>query len=157
MRIDEIMKLIESVQQSDIDELEVSGWGQKIRIVRRSNHAAPIHTFVDPPSVVRPAVASPSPAVALPPQSEPATPPARTLVEITAPMVGTFYLAPAPDADPYVKENDIVVAGQTVCIIEAMKLMNEIPSETKGRIAEILAENGQPVEYGQPLFLVEPL
>ncbi len=77
------------------------------------------------------------------------------LLPITSPMVGTFYRAPAPDADPYVEENSTVDVGQTVCIVEAMKLMNEIESEVRGRIARILVENAQPVEYGQVLFLVE--
>ena len=71
-------------------------------------------------------------------------------------MVGTFYRAPAPDADPYVKVGDIVEVGQPLCIIEAMKLMNEIEAETRGRIRDILVENAEPVEYGQPLFRVEP-
>jgi acetyl-CoA carboxylase biotin carboxyl carrier protein len=71
-------------------------------------------------------------------------------------MVGTFYRAPAPDADPYVEVGDMVELGQTVCIVEAMKLMNEIESEVKGRVTRILVENAQPVEFGQPLFLVEP-
>ena len=74
---------------------------------------------------------------------------------ITAPMVGVFYRSPAPDADPYVEEGDQVEVGQALCIIEAMKLMNEIESEVDGRIVDILAENAQPVEYGQPLFVVE--
>ena len=77
------------------------------------------------------------------------------LVPIKSPMVGTFYRAPAPDADPYVEENSPITVGQTVCIVEAMKLMNEIESEVEGRIARILVENAQPVEYGQTLFLVE--
>ena len=71
-------------------------------------------------------------------------------------MVGTFYRAPAPDADPYVEVGDMVEVGQTVCIVEAMKLMNEIESEVQGRIVQILVENAQPVEFGQKLFLVEP-
>jgi acetyl-CoA carboxylase biotin carboxyl carrier protein len=75
---------------------------------------------------------------------------------ITSPMVGTFYRAPAPDADPYVEVGDIVEVGQTICIVEAMKLMNEIESEVRGRVVKILVENAQPVEYGQTLFLVEP-
>ena len=74
---------------------------------------------------------------------------------VKSPMVGTFYRAPAPDADPYVEENSPITVGQTVCIVEAMKLMNEIESEVEGRIARILVENAQPVEYGQTLFLVE--
>ena len=81
--------------------------------------------------------------------------PPKNLVPIKSPMVGTFYRAPAPDADPYVEENSAVTVGQTVCIVEAMKLMNEIESEVNGRIARILVENAQPVEYGQTLFLVE--
>jgi len=79
-----------------------------------------------------------------------------TAVTIEAPMVGTFYRAPSPTADPYVREGDVVKQGQVLCIIEAMKLMNEIESKTGGRIVRILVENGQPVEYGQPLFLVDP-
>ena len=71
-------------------------------------------------------------------------------------MVGTFYAAPSPGAEPYAKEGDIIKEGQVLCIIEAMKLMNEIESKVHGRIAKILVENAQPVEYGQPLFLVEP-
>ena len=76
---------------------------------------------------------------------------------ITSPMVGTFYRAPAPDADPFLETGDTVELGQTVCIIEAMKLMNEIESELKGRVVQILVENAQPVEFGQKLFLVEPV
>ncbi len=78
-------------------------------------------------------------------------------IEIKAPMVGTFYRAPSPDAEPYVKEGDIVNPDTVVCIIEAMKLFNEIKAEVKGKIVKVLVENGQPVEYGQPLFLVEPM
>ncbi len=78
------------------------------------------------------------------------------LVTVEAPMVGTFYRASSPSADPYVREGDVVKEGQIVCIIEAMKLMNEIESKAAGRVAKILVENGQGVEYGQPLFLIEP-
>jgi acetyl-CoA carboxylase biotin carboxyl carrier protein len=82
--------------------------------------------------------------------------PAAAVVTIEAPMVGTFYRASSPGAEPYVGEGDVVKEGQILCIIEAMKLMNEIEARTAGRIVKILAENGQPVEYGQPLFHVEP-
>jgi len=78
------------------------------------------------------------------------------MVTVEAPMVGTFYRASSPTADPYVQENDVVKEGQIVCIIEAMKLMNEIEAKVAGRVAKILVENAQPVEYGQPLFLIEP-
>lgn len=77
-------------------------------------------------------------------------------IPVTSPMVGTFYTAPSPDADPFVKAGDLVSAGQTVCIIEAMKIMNEIEAEIGGRITKILLENGAPVEYNTPLFLIEP-
>jgi acetyl-CoA carboxylase biotin carboxyl carrier protein len=82
--------------------------------------------------------------------------PPSTAITIEAPMVGTFYRASSPTAEPYVREGDVVKEGQILCIIEAMKLMNEIESKAAGRIAKILVENGQPVEYGQPLFLLEP-
>jgi acetyl-CoA carboxylase biotin carboxyl carrier protein len=78
------------------------------------------------------------------------------LAAITSPMVGTFYRAPAPDADPYIDSGDMVEVGQTVCIVEAMKLMNEIESEHRGRVVKILVENAQPVEFGQKLFLIAP-
>ncbi|HLV09491.1 MAG TPA: acetyl-CoA carboxylase biotin carboxyl carrier protein [Halanaerobiales bacterium] len=77
--------------------------------------------------------------------------------EVVAPMVGTFYRAPAPEAPPFVEKGDIVNPGDTLCIIEAMKLMNEIEVETRSKVIEILVENGQPVEYGEPLFVIEPL
>jgi acetyl-CoA carboxylase biotin carboxyl carrier protein len=79
------------------------------------------------------------------------------LLTVEAPMVGTFYRSPKPDAPPFVVEGDLVKEGQVICIVEAMKLMNEIESKMAGRIAKIVVENGQPVEFGQPLFLVEPL
>ncbi|GAA6756699.1 acetyl-CoA carboxylase biotin carboxyl carrier protein [Thermus thalpophilus] len=120
------------------------------------------------------AVPAPAPALAPLPQAEvppPPPPPASTpaeapkappkedecagCVEIRAPIVGTFYRAPAPDAPPYVKEGDRVEKGQVLCIIEAMKLMNEIESEVSGIVKKILVQNGEPVEYGQPLFLIQ--
>ncbi|MEW6056503.1 MAG: acetyl-CoA carboxylase biotin carboxyl carrier protein [Bdellovibrionota bacterium] len=78
-------------------------------------------------------------------------------VKVMSPFVGTFYRAPSPDADPYVREGQMIKKGDVLCIVEAMKLMNEIESETSGKIVSILAENGQPVEYGEPLFLIEPV
>jgi len=100
-------------------------------------------------------------AVGLPAYSASAAEPLRDdrrqhLVTVEAPMVGTFYRGPSPDADPYVREGDVIKEGQVLCIIEAMKLMNEIESKVHGRVIRVLAENGQPVEYGQPLFLIEP-
>jgi acetyl-CoA carboxylase biotin carboxyl carrier protein len=97
-----------------------------------------------------------APPAAAPVAEAPAKAPDAHLVPVVSPMVGTFYRSPAPDADPYVELNSQVDLGQTVCIVEAMKLMNEIESEVRGRIARILVDNGQPVEYGQTLFLVDP-
>ena len=106
-------------------------------------------------------VAAPAPRVegavpaAMPaPTVEPAV--AAHLVKVEAPMVGTFYRASAPEAAPYVQEGDVVKDGQVLCIIEAMKLMNEIEAKVAGRVARILVDNGQPVEFGQPLFLIDP-
>jgi acetyl-CoA carboxylase biotin carboxyl carrier protein len=82
---------------------------------------------------------------------------AGSAVEIKAPMVGTFYRAPSPEAPPYVEADQMVEPGQVICIIEAMKLMNEIKSEIKGKILEVLVENAEPVEFGQPMFLIEPI
>jgi len=96
------------------------------------------------------------PAAATPTSGSVAPPPATHLVEIKSPMVGTFYSAPEPGAEPYVKVGTRVAAGQVVCIIEAMKIMNEIESEVTGVIREVLLENAQPVEFGQALFRVDP-
>ncbi len=150
-----IRKLIKLVEESEIDTLEVSNWGRKIKITQRhlstGNGHSPVGAVVSPVAASAPAAVPVSATEA----------PADTIdhlkgVVITAPMVGTFYSAPAPDADPYVSVNAKVRVGQVVCILEAMKLMNEIESEVSGRVIEILAENGKPVEFGQELFLIEP-
>ena len=150
MDLNEIKRLIQLVQKSGIGELEVSEGERTIRIT-----AAPLNVA----HAVAPAQSAPAPAPvqAAPPQAAAPAPNADAhLVTIVSPMVGTFYRAPAPDADPYVELNSQVDLGQTVCIVEAMKLMNEIESEVRGRIVRILVDNGQPVEYGQSLFLVDP-
>ena len=150
MDIDEIRKLIQLVKRTGIGELEVSEGGRTVRI--SAGHPAPAPVA---PVVMPAASPAPAPAAAPPPAAAPAPAEAR-LVKVVSPMVGTFYRAPAPDADPYVEVGDRVDVGQTVCIIEAMKLMNEIESEVRGRVAKIAVENGQPVEYGQVLFLIDP-
>ncbi len=164
MKASEIRELVKIVEQSDINELEVSRWGQKVRIIKGvpSNGTTGAVTVQAAPAVAPP----PPPAAPVAPAPQPApapeaTPPAesskeKNFIEIRSPMVGTFYRAPAPDADPYVKIGDHVEPGTILCIIEAMKLMNEIESEVSGKIADILVENGKPVEYNQLLFLVEP-
>ena len=145
----ELRKLIRLVQRTGIGELEISAGGRTVRI---SQHGTGPVTAVTAPASAHAAPAAPAPAAAAP-----AATATDHLIPITSPMVGTFYRAPAPDADPYVETGDTVEIGQTVCIVEAMKLMNEIESETRGRIVKILVENAQPVEFGQKLFLVEPV
>lgn len=157
MDLNEIKRLIQLVQKSGIGELEVTEGERTIRITAAppAQASGPIAYMVGAP----PAAASPLPALAAGPSPAPDAPaksPDAHLVPVVSPMVGTFYRSPAPDADPYVEQNSQVDLGQTVCIIEAMKLMNEIESEVRGRIERILVDNGQPVEYGQPLFLVDP-
>jgi acetyl-CoA carboxylase biotin carboxyl carrier protein len=157
MRVSKIRKLIKLVEESDIGELEVGGWGQKVRITKKPKQDANLSTD---PSVTTIAV-EPKGEAAPKTQIAPAELPkviedTDHLVPIKSPMVGTFYRAPAPDAKPYVELNQQIAAGEVVCIIEAMKLMNEIESEVAGRVAKIQVENAKPVEFGQILFLIEP-
>ena len=150
MDLKELKALLRLMEGNDVEELEVEEGGRRVRIRRRSAQDA-----VGAPASQRsvyPAVTS----LKNPTTSNVAPPEAAGLVPIEAPMVGTFYRAPAPGADPYVKEGDFVSKGSVVCIIEAMKLMNEIETEVAGRIVKVMVENGQPVEFGQALFLVDP-
>jgi acetyl-CoA carboxylase biotin carboxyl carrier protein len=148
--IRELRRLIQLVQRTGIGELELSSGGRSVRIsaTAPAGAAGVLHAA---------AASSARPAEAAAPASRPEVPASTsTLKAITSPMVGTFYRSPAPDADPFVETGDVVEVGQTVCIIEAMKLMNEIEVEFKGRVVQVLVENAQPVEFGQKLFLVEP-
>jgi len=133
---DLLRKLVQLMKEEGLLELEIRRWGRHIRIVR--GHSGP-ESLVPVPREER----EEAPSVE------------DNLYTIKAPMVGTFYRAPAPEAEPFVKEGDRVKVGQTVCIIEAMKIMNEIESDVDGTIVKVLAENAQPVEYGQELFLVK--
>src|SRR5262245_13849297 len=144
----ELRRLIRLVQRTGIGELEVSAGGRAVRISTVPG-AAPASGAVVPVAAAHAAPAAAANAPAAPAKSE-------KHVAITSPMVGTFYRAPAPDADPYSEVGSMVEIGQTVCIVEAMKLMNEIESEVRGRVVEILVENQQPVEFGQKLFLIDP-
>ncbi len=148
MDLDKIKELIELVEESGIDELELSNRGETIRISKGGGAVArqPVHL---PPA---PVAEAPGAAPVAP---QPAARP-EGLKEVTSPMVGTFYRAPSPESDPYVRVGDRVEAGNVLCIVEAMKLMNEIEAEFSGVVREILVENAQPVEFGQPLFLLEP-
>ena len=140
-------QVVELAVRHNLAELEVEGAGTRIRIVREHAPAS-----AGPRVEAAPAIAAPLQQAA--PDSGEST---VHLVTVEAPMVGTFYRAPKPDAPPFVAEGDVVKEGQVICIVEAMKLMNEIESKVAGRIAKIVVENGQPVEFGQPLFLVDPL
>ncbi len=144
MDLKELKALLRLMEGNDVEELEVEEGGRRVRIRRRTAQALiPQAAMLPVPQATVQAAGAPAQDTA-------------GLIPVESPMVGTFYRAPAPGAEPYVKEGDIVQKGTTVCIIEAMKLMNEIEAEVKGRIARILVENGQPVEFGQNLFLLEP-
>lgn len=148
MDLRKIKTLIDLVQQSGIDELEISEGEEKVRISRgRPGGQAPAPALAPVQVVVPQAEAAPAAAPA-----EPAAPEGHA---IKSPMVGTFYRSAAPGAKPFVEIGQAVKVGDTVCIIEAMKLLNEIEADQDGIIKTILAENGQPVEYGQPLFILE--
>lgn len=150
MRVEEIKRLIQLVEESQIDELEVRRWWSTVRIakVRGENGRTIVQPITAPPP--RPASQPPAP-------TEPAAVDEDAgLVSIVAPMVGTFYTASSPTAAPYVEVGGKVKTGQVVCIIEAMKLMNEIESDVTGTVTKVLVQNEQPVEYNQPLYLVKP-
>ena len=142
-----IDQVVELAVRHNLAELEVEAAGTRIRIVREHAPAAS-----GPRVEAAPAIAAPLQQPT--PESVEST---AHLLTVEAPMVGTFYRAPKPDAPPFVAEGDVVKEGQVICIVEAMKLMNEIESKVAGRIAKVVVENGQPVEFGQPLFLVDPL
>ncbi|MGH7599634.1 MAG: acetyl-CoA carboxylase biotin carboxyl carrier protein [bacterium] len=157
MKEEEIRRLVKIVEESSIADLEVSRWGCKVKISKYpgNSYQAPYPlTHVQIPSSPA-AVSMPASAAPAVEPRQPTAAPGKNLVEIKSPMVGTFYRTPAPDADPYVQIGSTVSKGQVLCIIEAMKLMNEIEADFSCRIVEILVENTQPVEYNQPLFRVE--
>ncbi len=156
MKLSDVEKLIKLVEESNIAELEVQfNRRQKIRVSKVAGQPVTPAIPVTPVTYLSGVPASSTPAAA---EETKETKPSRpsNIVAIKSPMVGTFYRASAPDAPPYVEVGDTVKPGTVVCIVEAMKLMNEIESEVSGRVAEILVENETPVEYGQELFLIEP-
>lgn len=150
-----LQRLIEILETSEINEIEVGFWGRKFRVSKTAS-----------PTVVNTGKSEVhSATVQETEESEIASSPAEETdtekdeditVDVTAPMVGTFYRTPAPDSDPFIKVGDHITTGQTLCIIEAMKIMNEIEAETTGSVKEILVENAQPVEFGQSLFVIVP-
>ena len=154
MDLRKLKTLIDLVSESGVAELEITEGDDRVKIVNRVG-AAPV-TAAAPAVIATPVVASAAPAVAPAVAAEPAAAPvaAEDTRTINSPMVGTFYRAPSPGAKPFADVGQKVKAGDTVCIIEAMKLLNEIETEYDGVIKEILVENGQPVEFGQPLFVI---
>jgi acetyl-CoA carboxylase biotin carboxyl carrier protein len=138
----EIRRLADLLRDYGLTEVEVEREGVRVRLRREPAALAA------PPAAAAPAAVAPTAAAAAASEAH--------LLTIEAPMVGTLYRAPSPDAQPFVRDGDRVKKGQVVCIIEAMKLMNEIESKVAGRVVKVLVENAQAVEYGQPLFLLEP-
>jgi acetyl-CoA carboxylase biotin carboxyl carrier protein len=174
----QIRKLVKLVEESDIAQLEVTRWGRKVKIIKRfapgSNghgkdrgateiNVPAVSQRMEPAPVSAPSEVSSPPPAAVPQQKEPAPVAEKTesaddnYVPVKSPMVGTFYISPEPSAPPYVEVGGNVQKGTVVCIVEAMKLMNEIESEVSGKVVKRLVENGQPVEFGQTLFLVDPI
>jgi len=155
MDLRKLKTLIDLVAESDISELEVTEGEGKVRIVKSQPQytmAMPQHMMQQAPA----AMAAPAVAAATPAATEaPAAAPADAGHKVTSPMVGTFYRAPSPGASNFVEIGSTVKEGQTICIIEAMKLLNEIECDKSGVVKAILVENGQPVEFGQALFVIE--
>ena len=155
MNLKELKELIEMLKDTDISELEIERSGVKVRLRKGGDvtfHPTMPRMEYPPAAIVAPAL----PRAPAPAAEKPAEPVKTNQIKVTSPIVGTFYRSSSPDKPPYVEVGDTVKKGQVLCIIEAMKLMNEIESETAGKIVQILVENGQPVEYGQPLFVIEP-
>ena len=156
MREDKLKRILALFEDSGIEELEVEYgfWrGTRLRISRRKT----VDVVAAPAVAAAPPVASAAPAEAAADSAAPAAPAPPVddgLHQVFSPMVGTFYRSSSPESDPFVQEGATVKKGQTLCIIEAMKIMNEIPVDVAGQVVEILVENGQPVEYNQPLFKV---
>ncbi len=154
MNIKEVKDLIHEILASDISEFELEHTGTKVKL-RRGFHSDPPHAAAAPTPVH--ASASPLPSVRIESAykveaKEEESSEDRDLHIITSPIVGTFYRAPSPSAEPFIKAGDMVEEGKTLCIVEAMKLMNEIPSDVSGEVVNIYVENGHPVEFGQKLF-----
>jgi len=160
LELAEIKRLIEMIERSPITEFELVDKDLRIRISKNGKEPAAMQMVAaQPMTMAQPAhmPMSPSPASADGQGAAPAPAPAKvtSLHEVKSPMVGTLYRAPAPDAEPYVRVGDLVEPGKVLCIVEAMKLMNELESEISGRIVEICVENAQPVEFGQVLFRID--
>ncbi|MGV3571965.1 MAG: acetyl-CoA carboxylase biotin carboxyl carrier protein [Ramlibacter sp.] len=153
MDLRKLKTLIDLVSESNVSELEITEAEGKVRIVKGGpgmvqGYGAPMHAPAPLPASPAPAAAAPAPA----PAAAPEAPAGHT---VKSPMVGTFYRASAPGAKSFVEIGSVVKEGETICIIEAMKILNEIEADKAGTVTQILCENGQAVEYGQPLFIIE--
>ena len=151
MDLRKLKTLIDLVSESNVSELEITEAEGKVRIVKGG--PAMLQQAAHPQMMMQPAMAAPALAPAA--AAAPAAPPEPTGHTVKSPMVGTFYRASAPGAKSFVEVGSVVKEGETICIIEAMKILNEIEADKGGTITQILCENGQAVEYGQPLFIIE--
>ena len=156
----ELKELIEFLIEKDIAEFELERGDVKVRIKRAGEHTV-VHTQGEPRFYAVPAAPAAAPELGAVPVVAASAPPAAPVPEeglhmVKSPIVGTFYEAPSPGAPPFVKPGDLVEVGQVLCIVEAMKLLNEIESDVAGEIVKKLAVNGQPIEYGQELFVIRP-
>jgi len=152
MKVEKIRQLIEFMEQHNLQELEIKGLFYHVKLKKQTPFNGQFQVAPSVNTATQETVQS-VPSVQKEVQKE--TKSEKEYHKILSPMVGTFYRSPSPGAEPFVKEGDIVKKGQVVCIIEAMKVMNEIESDVSGRIVKVLVENGSPVEYHQPLFLVD--
>lgn len=162
MNIKEIKEMINLMNENGLNELEIEKEGMRIKLKKGPSGelmmeelknkipmaSAPVHNSTPQPQTV--------PQAPQPKETASDKQKSSKAVEVTAPMVGTFYRAPSPESPPFAEINQVIEVGQVLCILEAMKLMNEIKSDIKGKIIDILVDNAEPVEFGQPLFLIEP-
>ncbi|MEP2024893.1 MAG: acetyl-CoA carboxylase biotin carboxyl carrier protein [Reichenbachiella sp.] len=155
MKVKEIKELIDFLSSSGLEEVKIETEEFKVNI-KRSNDTQIVERAAAPAPVAAPVAAAPAPAAAAPTAPAADSAPAGNHVEIKSPMIGTFYRSANPESPAFVNVGDKVSAGSTVCIVEAMKLFNEIESEVSGTIVKVLVDDSQPVEYDQPLFLVDP-
>jgi acetyl-CoA carboxylase biotin carboxyl carrier protein len=165
LNLKELKEILQMLEERDITEFELTEEGRRLRVLRPAvpHPALPVAPHVVPPAPAASAPASPPPA-ALPPQATTAPPPSVPveaepepgLTVVKSPIVGTFFRSPDPSSPPFVNVGDRVKVGQVLCIVEAMKLMNEIEAEVAGEIVKVHHDNGQPVQYGEPLFTLRP-
>jgi acetyl-CoA carboxylase biotin carboxyl carrier protein len=155
MDIRKVKKLIDLLEHSDVAEIEIHEGEESVRISRQNSLGAPQASFAGMPYPMPPGAFAAPPAPAAAPAETPPEPEEPKGHMVRAPMVGTFYRASSPGSKPFAEEGQHVKTGDTLCIIEAMKILNQIESDKSGVIKSILVENGQPVEYNQPLFSIE--